>query len=362
MPINPSSNLVIKNAGAARNQALRSALALGAACGLRLNLRDIAGDDPRGGPGLGPGHLTAAAAAAKVCGGAFKGGIGVAEMEFLPGEPQTGEYAFDVALHQRSAAPLAWVLETVLPALARAGGQSQLMLQGGTHVLGGASSQYISRVLAPAWGLMGVRSSYTEIVPGFHPEGGGEAEVTVAGQGHLDSLQAEKGFDALMVGVDVVICGLPVHLAEQALEGAVGRLELHGFKPQDSLRRPKSAGRGLALTVWAHDARGLGVGFSQVGRRGGQPRALGLETAESLVSFLHTGAGLPGDLAAILAAPLACARGTSRLSLDRITPALRAALRVVESALPGSARLVERPGGGLAELTLNGADWDLSAR
>jgi RNA 3'-terminal phosphate cyclase (ATP) len=351
--------IVISKAGAGRNQALRTALALSAACGVSLNLRGITDDNPGGEPGLGPGHLTALVAAAKVGGGSFHGLLGEEEAELKPGRPLPGEYAFDVALHDRSAAPLSWVLESVLPALARAGGESQVILRGGTHVLGGLTSQMVTRVLAPAWRLMGVGLDYAEMVPGFHPQGGGEAEVRVQSPGHLESLAAEGPFKPAEVGVEAVICGLPVHLAEQALEGAVGRLELRGFKPAAELRRPRAAGRGLALVVWTREARGLAVGFASLGRRGGQPAALGLEAAETLASFLDSGAGISGDLAAALAAPLACARGVSRLTLDRNTPGLRAALKVVESFFPGAVRLVERPNGGLTELTIRGSDWGL---
>jgi RNA 3'-terminal phosphate cyclase (ATP) len=217
----------------------------------------------------------------------------------------------------------------------------------------------ITRVLTPAWRLMGVALDYAEIIPGFHPQGGGEAEVRVHGPGFLEPLAAEGPFRAVEVGVEVVICGLPVHLAEQALEGAVGRLELHGYKPSSELRRPRAAGRGMAMLVWAREASGLAVGFASLGRRGGQPGALGLEAAETLASFLKSGAGLSGDLAAVLAAPLACARGVSRITLDRNTPGLRTALKTVEAFFPGAVRLVERPNGGLNELTIRGSDWGL---
>jgi RNA 3'-terminal phosphate cyclase (ATP) len=353
--------ITIFNAGAARNQALRSALTLGAACGIPLNLCGILDDNSWGEPGLGSGHLTALAAAAKVIAGSFYGDLGQNEAGLRPGRPQAGEYFFDVAQRDRSAAPLSWVLEAVLPALARAGGESQVLLRGGTHVLGGLNSQMVSRVLAPAWRLMGVGLDYVEMVPGFHPQGGGEAEVRVQCAGHLEALAAEGPFLPAEVGVEAVICGLPVHLAEQALEGAVGRLELRGFKPASELRRPRAVGRCLSILVWAREARGLAVGFASLGRRGGQPAALGLEAAETLASFLDSGAGFSGELAAVLAAPLACACGTSRLTVDRGTSGLRAALRVVEAFFPGATRLVERPGDGLSELSIRGSDWGLLA-
>jgi len=82
---------------------------------------------------------------------------------------------------------------------------------------------------------------------------------------------------------------------------------------------------------------------------------------EALMTFLNSGAGLPAFLAAVLMPALACASGESRLSVDRVTPGLKAACRVVEAFWPGTIRLREDPRGGPAELKVLGQAWD-SAR
>ena len=353
------SSVVLPEAGAGRNQALRTVLGLAALAGRPLLCRGLVDDNPRPRPGLGPGGLTTAAAVSQVCGGRLEAALGLEELSLQPGRPAYGDYQFDVARQARSSAPVSWVLEALLPLLAVAGGPSSLYLAGGTHVLGGAISDEVSQVLVPDWRLLGLEVSYTEVSPGFHPEGGGEAEALVEPCQGLGSLEAEKPFAPDRMGLEVVSSGLPVHLAEQALDGALARLELHGFKPRTRLRRARG-GVGMALLVWA-GAGPLRVGFSALGRRGGRPEALATEAVEELMAFLKSGAGLPAGLAARLLGLLACARGLSKLSVDMMSRELKAAVRAVEAVWPGTVRVFEDPKGGPAILRVMGRDFGRAA-
>lgn len=357
----PLPNPVLLNeAGAGRNQALRTALSLCALADRALVCRGLLDDNPRPKPGLGPGHLTLAQAVAQVCGGRLSAELGDEELTLEPGVPQAGDYDFDVSGQRQSAAPLSWLLETLLPPLAVAGGQSSLYLLGGTHVLGGATSDEIRQVMVPNWRLMGLEVAYTEVTPGFYPEGGGEAEARLEPCLALAPLVAEEAFAPARVGLEVLSSGLPVHLAEQALEGALARLELHGIKPQTRLRKARG-GVGLALLVWAQGQNGLRVGFNALGRRGGRPEALATEAVEALVTFLKSGAGLPASLAARLLALLACARGHSRLSVEAASRELKAAVKAVEVLWPGCARLYENPQGGPVLVRVMGRDLGRTA-
>lgn len=221
--------------------------------------------------------------------------------------------------------------------------------------MGGASSDEIRQVLVPDWRLLGLEVDYTEVTPGFYPEGGGEAEARVGPSQALHPLVADVAFTPLHVGLEVLTSGLPVHLAEQALEGAIARLELHGLKPQTRLRQARG-GLGLALLVWAEDWQGLRVGFSALGRRGGRPEALATQAVEDLAAFLNSGAGMPASLAAQLLGPMACARGQSHFSVEAATRELKAAIRGVEAIWPGTARLFEDNKGGPAQVRVMGRD------
>lgn len=351
-----SEPVVINQAGAGRNQALRTALAMAAVSGRRLVCRGLVDDNPRPRPGIGPGGLSAVAATAVITGGSFRAALGQPDLDIHPAQIRPGEYAFDVAHQRANAAPLAWLLEPLLPPLALAGQESSLFLAGGTHVLGGATSELVGRVLAPNLGLMGLELEYVEIAPGFYPAGGGEAEARIEPAASLRALQAEGPFAPVRVGVDLVSTGLPVHLAEQALAAAQDRLALHELKAETRLRRARG-GTGLALMVWAEDAQGLRVGFSAIGHRGGRPEGLAIEAVEALIAFLHSQAGLPAGLAAFLLAAMACARGVSRLTVPGLGRDLRAAAAVVEAFWPETVQLFEDARGGPAMLRVVGRDF-----
>jgi RNA 3'-terminal phosphate cyclase (ATP) len=339
------SPITIHNAGAGHNTAFRTGLALASLMGKPVFFTGLVDDNPRPGPGLGPGGITAAAGAAAVTGGHFEGGTGKPELLFSPGNmprPLAGDYHFDVARQQKSPAALGNLLETLALPLGAAGADSTLTLMGGTHVLGGLTSDELSHVLTHNWRALGMDIQYTEVSPGFFPRAKGEATV-IFGQGKaLSSLQAEKPFMPKEVGVEVLTSGLPLHLAEQALDGAIGRLEVHGIKAEGRMRKARG-GTGLAMLVWASVEDGdHRVGFAALGQRRGRPISVATSAAEALVSFLRSGSGLPAHVAASLLPALAAANGVSHLTVDHSSQALVAAAKAIDALLPGSIRLDQR--------------------
>ena len=111
-----------------------------------------------------------------------------------------------------------------------------------------------------------------------------------------------------------------------------------------------------AWAVWAQ-GKSMRVGFPALGRQGGRPQALAIEAVESMVDFLRSGASLPASLAAFLLAPLARAAGTSRLTVDRATIPLKAAVEAVQAMYPGAVRLIQARQQGLPwELSIQGQD------
>ncbi len=346
----------IRDGGSARNAGLRIGLALSLLTGRGLRVGSLVDDSPRPRPGLGPGGLTLAVAASAVSRGRLQAEAGSPELTFTPGgPPRPGDYHLDVAHLEPSAAPFSPVLEMLLLPLSAAGASSGLILRGGSHVTGGLTSDEIASVLVPNWRALGLNVSYREIAPGFFPSGGGEAEVAVVESGTLGHVRAEEPFTPREVGVEVVCSNLPVHLAEQAMQGALDRLALHGLQAKGNLRRAKG-GKGQALLVWAGDGH-LRIGFSTLGKRGGRPEALALEAVEALTHFLKSKAGLPSTLAARLLLPLACASGISRFTVSGPPKPLQAAMRVIEAFWPGTVRLSSPRDEALLEVKVIGRDW-----
>jgi RNA 3'-terminal phosphate cyclase (ATP) len=350
--------ITISNAGAGHNSAYKAGLALAALAGRTVMFTGLVDDNPRPSSGLGPGGITAAAGAAAVTSGHFEGGVGKPELFFQPGgltRPLAGDYQFDVARQHKSAAALGNILEVLAPSLGATGADSTLTIMGGSHVMGGLTSDELSHVITPNWRALGMDIQYSEVSPGFFPRAKGEATVTFGPGRSLSSLQAEGPFKPAEVGVEVLTSGLPLHLAEQALDGAIGRLEVHGIKAEGRMRKARG-GTGLAMLVWASGtgSDAYRVGFAALGQRGGRPISVATTAAEALVSFLHSGAGMPAHVATAMLPALTAATGVSRLTVDHPSQALTAAAKAIDAILPGSIRLDQRRPQAPVEIRITG--------
>ena len=348
--------VVLKDGGNARNIGLRLGLSLSLITGRGVLLSGLVDDSLKPRPGLGPGGMTLAMAASAVSRGRVKGEVGSGDLEFTPGGlPQAGDYHFDVAQVQPSPAPYTPLLEMLALPLAVASGRSNLILRGSSHAAGAPTSDEIASVLVPNWRTLGLSLTYGEISPGFFPMGGGEAEVTIRPATVLHSLKAEATFRPRQVGVEVVCSQLPVHMSEQAMQGALDRLELYGLPAEGKLRRARG-GKGQALLVWASDGQ-LRVGFSTLGRRGSRPEALALEAVEALMHFLKSGSALPTGLAARILLSLACASGVSIFTASGPPKPLAAAAGVINNFWPGTVRLSQVRESDPVEVRVTGRDW-----
>ncbi len=355
------SPVLLKDGGTARNVGLRLGLSLSLLTGRPLRLMGLVDDSLKPRPGLGPGGLTVATAASAVSKGRVKGELGSGELEFIPGgPPRPGDYHFDVAQLSPSPAPYEPILEMLALPLSVAAGASSLILRGASHSAVAPISEEISAVLLPNWQALGLEMSYSEIAPGFFPMGNGEAEVTVRPAKALRPLKAEEAFRPRRVGVEVVSSQLPVHMAEQALQGALDRLSLHGLEATGNLRRARG-GKGQALLVWASDGL-LRVGFATLGKRGARPEALALEAVEALMHFLHSNAALPTGLAARLLLTLACASGQSVFTASGPPKPLAAAANVINAFWPATVRLSSPRDSAPLEVRVSGRDWGRAAQ
>jgi RNA 3'-terminal phosphate cyclase (ATP) len=327
-----------------RNQGMRCALALSALSGEEVHLAGLVSEGPKTKPGLGKAAYAAARAFSRMCHGRLELSGDFSELVFAPGgEPEPGEY--EIALNQdpRAALPLGDAIELMALPLCRSGEESQVYIMGATHIPAGFTGGELRHALIPNYRRLGLNCNYLEITPGFLPAAQGEAEFTTETSAQPKALNAQESFKLQRMAVEVTLSGLPVHLGEQAVEAALGRLELHGIKPQTSLRRARAAA-GMSLTIWA-EHNGMRVAFSSLGRRGGRPEALAVPVVEALMAFLHSGAALPGRMVAPLAPVMAAASGVSRFTVNHLCPELRAALATVEAFFPESVR-IDQPGQG----------------
>lgn len=161
--------------GEGGGQILRSSLSLSAATGRPIVLEHIRAGRKK--PGLMRQHLTCVRAAAAVCGAEVEGAqLRSTAIRFTPGAVQAGDYRFAVG----SAGSCLLVLQTVLPPLLRANGESTLTLEGGTHNPMAPPFDALEHGFVPQLRRLGAEVSLELVRPGFFPAGGGEVRVRVA--------------------------------------------------------------------------------------------------------------------------------------------------------------------------------------
>src|SRR5688500_5881395 len=149
-------------------QLLRTALTLSLCTGTAFALSGIRAG--RSKPGLMRQHLTAVRAAATIGDARVEGdALGSDRLRFVPGRVRAGEYAFATG----SAGSTTLVLQTLLPALALAGGASTLRLEGGTHHPLAPTAEFIAGSFLPRVAEIGFVATVDLERAGFYPAGGG---------------------------------------------------------------------------------------------------------------------------------------------------------------------------------------------
>ena len=160
--------------GEGGGQTLRTSLALSLVTGRAFRITNIRAG--RAKPGLLRQHLTAVRAAVEISDAACDGAeIGAGELVFRPGAVRAGDYRFAIG----TAGSTTLVLQTVLPALALAGGPSRLTLEGGTHNPFAPPFDFLARTFLPVFNRFGPQVEATLTRAGFYPAGGGQIAVSV---------------------------------------------------------------------------------------------------------------------------------------------------------------------------------------
>ena len=177
--------------GEGGGQVLRSSLAMSLVTGRPFVIENIRAG--RNKPGLMRQHLTAVNAAVEVSHAVVEGAqIGSPRLCFRPGSVTSGGYRFSVG----TAGSATLVLQTVLPALLLADGESNLTLEGGTHNPFAPPLDFLVKTYLPLVNRMGPRVTVdpVSIRPGFYPAGGGRFAVNIQPARQLGRLEImERG-------------------------------------------------------------------------------------------------------------------------------------------------------------------------
>ncbi len=289
--------------GEGGGQILRTALALSAVTGTPFRVQNVRAGRSR--PGLLRQHLTAARAAAEICGARLRGDEpGGRALEFEPGPVRGGTYHFAVG----TAGSATLVLQTVLPALLLADAPSRLVLEGGTHNPSAPPFEFLVRTFLPQLAKMGARVTATLERPGFYPAGGGRFTVTIE--------------PARLVPFELLACGAPGARAVEAtvagLSPRIARRELDAIASAlswdreamrcISLDEAYGPGNVVTIALESEAVTELVVGF---GQRNVSAEAVGERVAKEAARYLAAGVPVGEHLADQLLLPMALAGGGS---------------------------------------------------
>lgn len=160
--------------GEGGGQVLRTSLTLATCTGQDIIVKNIRAGRSR--PGLLRQHLCAVRSAAAISNATVSGDeLASQRVTFSPGAIKAGEYEFKIG----SAGSTTLLMQTVMPALLRAEGESRIRLEGGTHNGSAPSVDFVEQAYLPTLARAGVEIRSRLITHGFYPNGGGTWEIAV---------------------------------------------------------------------------------------------------------------------------------------------------------------------------------------
>jgi RNA 3'-terminal phosphate cyclase (ATP) len=196
--------------GEGGGQIVRSSLALSLVTGRPTTIDNIRAGRKK--PGLMRQHLTAVQAAVKIGRATVEGAtLGSRRLVFQPTDVVPGDYQFSIS----TAGSTTLVLQTVLPALMTTKGESNLVLEGGTHNPFAPPFDFLSLAYLPLVARMGPRITATLKRPGFYPAGGGCLEVNIRPAQSLGPFELNERGPIVMRRVRALVANLPRHIAER---------------------------------------------------------------------------------------------------------------------------------------------------
>jgi RNA 3'-terminal phosphate cyclase (ATP) len=283
--------------GEGGGQVLRSSLALSLVTGRPFVIEKIRAGRKK--PGLLRQHLTGVLAAAEVGRAEVDGAIlGSPRVVFRPGRVQAGDYAFRVG----TAGSATLVLQTVLPALLLAAGESNLVLEGGTHNPFAPPVDFLAKAYLPLVNRLGPRVEVELVRPGFYPAGGGKFNVRVQPTRQLGRLELVDRGQIVARQVRAMVANLPRHIAERecrtiAQQPGWGEASF----TIDEVKGSRGPGNAVMIELEAEHVTEVFTAFGQLGVRA---EAVATEALRQAEEYLAAGVPIGRHLADQLMLPL----------------------------------------------------------
>ncbi|HFI6459390.1 TPA: RNA 3'-terminal phosphate cyclase [Escherichia coli] len=279
--------------GEGGGQILRSALSLSMITGQPFTITSIRAG--RAKPGLLRQHLTAVKAAAEICRATVEGAeLGSQRLVFRPGTVRGGEYRF---------------------------------------AIGSAGS--CTLVLAK----IGIHQQTTLLRHGFYPAGGGVVATEVSPVASFNTLQLGERGNIVQMRGEVLLAGVPRHVAEREIATLAGSFSLH---EQNIHNLPRDQGPGNTVSLEV-ESENITERFFVVGEKRVSAEVVAAQLVKEVKRYLASPAAVGEYLADQLVLPMALA-GAGEFKVAHPSCHLLTNIAVVERFLPVRFGLIETDG------------------
>lgn len=295
--------------GEGGGQVLRTALSASAIAGTGFVMEKIRARRDK--PGLLRQHLTAVRAAAEVCDATLEGAeLGSQTLKFLPGPIKPGKYEFAIG----TAGSTTLVAQTVLPMLLQCAGESELVIEGGTHNPKAPTFDFFAEVFLDHLRRMGAQVEARVERYGFLPAGGGRIVIHVAGGAALRPLTLTTRAGERRIQARVLVAHLPEHVAEREAALLKDGLGLDSVEIQTTGASP-CAGNAVFVTI-TDPGSGLKEMFESLGAPRTPSEVVAQRAMEQARNFLKAGVPVGEHLADQLLLPMVLAGGGSFCTVE----------------------------------------------
>lgn len=307
--------------GEGGGQILRTALALSLVTRRPFRLMRIRAG--RSTPGLAAQHLASVHAAARIGAAEIHGAaLRSQELVFRPSMPAaSGVYRFTID----TAGSTMLVLQTVLPALLLAAGESVVEITGGTHAKHAPMPEFIEHGFAPVIEKMGGGLRLEVVRHGFYPRGGGLIRATIQPATMLRGVDLTEACRYRTVTPRCLLSRVDPAIADREVETVSRLLAGRGI---DGLRvtEPEvptldALGQVSALVLILRHASGCEV-VSELGERGFAPGEAAARACQEAKEVIEAGVAVGPHLADQIVLPMAiaAARGGGGSVLSTVKP------------------------------------------
>jgi RNA 3'-terminal phosphate cyclase (ATP) len=223
--------------------------------------------------------------------------INSTRLVFRAGKAHCGNFSFSVG----TAGSATLVLQTVLPALLTANGDSHMILEGGTHNSMAPPLDFLAKAYLPLVNRMGPTVTTQLFRPGFYPAGGGRFAVTVrpAQLGRLELL--ERG-ELTARRVRALVAKLPRHIGQRECNTIARETgwELQSFLVEE-IQNSRGPGNVVLIELESEHVTEVCTAF---GRLGVRAENVAMEAVREAQAYLAAGVPVGLHLADQLMLPL----------------------------------------------------------